>query len=152
MTPEIGRPAPDFTLRDQRGTDITLSAFRGEKNVVIVFYPWAFTGVCTGELCTLRDRLPEFDNEDTVSLAISCDPMFSLRVYAEREGYEFSLLSDFWPHGAVAKAYGVFLEDRGAATRGTFIVDRGGVLRWSVVHPIGEARDADEYARVLSTL
>jgi peroxiredoxin len=149
---EVGQEAPDFTLRDHHGAEISLSSFRGFKNVVVVFYPWAFTSTCTGELCTLRDRLPEFDNDDTVTLAISCDPVFSLRVFAEQEGYQFSLLSDFWPHGEVARAYGVFVEERGVALRGTFIVDKAGVLRWSVVHPIGEGRDADAYAKVLASL
>ena len=87
-----------------------------------------------------------------MTLGISCDTVFSLRVFAEQEGYQFSLLSDFWPHGEVARAYGVFLEERGAAIRGTFIVDKDGVLRWSVILPIGQARDADEYAKVLASL
>jgi mycoredoxin-dependent peroxiredoxin len=119
---------------------------------VLVFFPWAFSGTCTGELCTLRDRLSDFDNDDTVTLAVSCDAMFSLRAFAEREGYSFSLLSDFWPHGATAQAYGVFVEEKGAALRGTFVIDKSGVVRWSVVHPIGEARDADEYTKVLASL
>lgn len=149
---EIGTEAPDFTLRDHNGAEVTLSSFRGRRNVLLVFYPWAFTGTCTGELCTLRDRLSEFENEDTVTLAVSCDAVFSLRVFAEQEGYTFSMLSDFWPHGAVSRAYGVFLEDRGVALRGSFIIDKAGVLRWSVVHSIGQGRDADEYAKALASL
>jgi peroxiredoxin len=152
MPVEVGQEAPDFELRNQNGEPIRLSSYRGEKNVVLMFYPFSFTGTCTGELCTIRDRTSSFDNPDTVALAVSCDSIFSQRVFAEREGYEFSLLSDFWPHGEVAKAYGVFLEDKGAASRGTFIIDKQGVVRWTVLHGMSEARDADEYEKVLASL
>ena len=149
---EVGQEAPDFTLPNQHGESVTLSQYRGSKNVVLVFYPWAFTGVCTGELCSIRDRMGDFDNDDTVTLAVSCDAKFSLRVFAEQEGYKFQLLADHWPHGAAAQAYGVFVEAKGAAKRGTFIIDRAGVVRWIVINEIGEARDPDEYERVLSGL
>jgi mycoredoxin-dependent peroxiredoxin len=149
---EVGQPAPDFTLANQHGESVTLSGYRGSKNVVLVFYPWAFTGVCTGELCELRDRIDSFDNDDTVTLAVSCDSRFSLRVFAEQEKYTFQLLADFWPHGEVAKAYGVFVEKVGAARRGTFIIDRAGVVRWTVLHEIADARDTDEYEQVLAGL
>ena len=152
MPVAVGRPAPDFTLRDQHGADVTLSSFRGHKNVVLVFYPWSFSRICTGELGVIRDRLPEFDNQDTVTLAVSCDAVFTQRAYAEAEGYSFPVLSDFWPHGAVATAYGVFVQERGAATRGTFVIDKDGILRWSVIHEIGEARDADAYVGALASL
>jgi peroxiredoxin len=149
---EIGREAPGFTLRDQHGHPTSLASFRGDKNVVLIFYPWAFTGVCTGELCEIRDRIASFDNDDTVTLAVSCDSQFSLRIYGEREGYTFRLLSDFWPHGEVARAYGVFHEDAGAAIRGTFIIDKQGVVRYAVVNQIPDARDPAEYEKVLGTL
>ncbi len=152
MPLEVGAQAPDFTLRDQNGADVALSSFRGSKNVVLVFFPWAFSGKCAGELCALRDRLPEFDNDDTITLAVSCDAVFTQRVFADREGYTFPLLSDHWPHGAVAAAYEVFVEEKGVAQRGTFIVDKSGAIRWSVIHGIGEPRDADEYAKVLAEL
>jgi peroxiredoxin len=152
MSVEVGQPAPDFSLPNQHGEPITLSSFRGEKNVVVVFYPWAFTGVCTGELCELRDRIAAFDNDETVTLAISCDAKFSLRIFAEREGYTFNLLSDHWPHGAAAQAYGVFNEKAGAATRGTFIIDREGFVRYSVINAIPDARDPGEYEKVLASL
>jgi len=148
----VGDAAPDFTLTDQHGQRVTLSDFRGAKNVVVLFYPFAFTGTCTGELCAIRDDLASFDNDDTTTLAVSCDSMYSLRVFADREGYPFPLLSDFWPHGEVARAYGVFVESLGAAQRGTFIIDTAGVVRWSVTHPLGQARDAGEYRRVLAEL
>jgi mycoredoxin-dependent peroxiredoxin len=152
MSIEVGQPAPDFSLPNQHGEPITLSSFRGEKNVVVVFYPWAFTGVCTGELCELRDRIATFDNDETVTLAISCDAKFSLRIFAEREGYTFNLLSDHWPHGAAAQAYGVFNEKAGAALRGTFIIDREGIVRYAVVNAIPDARDPGEYEKVLASL
>jgi peroxiredoxin len=149
---EVGQQAPDFTLVNQHGESVTLSQYRGHKNVVLVFYPWAFTGVCTGELCSIRDRMGDFDNDDTVTLAVSCDAKFSLRVFAEQEGYKFQLLADHWPHGAAAQAYGVFVEAKGAAKRGTFIIDKAGIVRWSVINEIGDARDPDEYEKVLSGL
>jgi mycoredoxin-dependent peroxiredoxin len=149
---DVGQEAPDFTLSNQHGESVTLSQYRGSKNVVLVFYPWAFTGVCTGELCSIRDRMGDFDNDDTVTLAVSCDAKYSLRVFAEQEGYKFQLLADHWPHGATAQAYGVFVEAKGAAKRGTFIIDKAGVVRWSVVNEIPDARDPDEYERVLAGL
>ena len=152
MSIEVGQEAPDFTLPNQHGEPVTLSSFRGSKNVVIVFYPWAFTGVCTGELCELRDRMATFDNDDTTTLAVSVDSKFSLRIFGEREGYDFSLLSDFWPHGEVARAYGVFNEKAGAAIRGTFIVDKTGIVRYTVVNAIPDARDPAEYEAVLASL
>jgi peroxiredoxin len=152
MALEVGQEAPDFTLPNQHGEPVTLSSFRGARNAVIVFYPWAFTSVCTGELCELNDRIATFDNDDTVTLAVSCDPKFSLRIFAEREGYDFSLLSDFWPHGEVARAYGVFNDRAGVALRGTFIVDRAGIVRYSVVNAIPDARDTSEYEAVLASL
>jgi mycoredoxin-dependent peroxiredoxin len=152
MPVDVGQPAPDFTLPNQHGEPITLSSFRGDRNVVLVFYPWAFTGVCTGELCELNERIATFDNDETVTLAVSCDTKFSLRIFAEREGYAFSLLSDHWPHGEVSRAYGVFNEDAGAPLRGTFIIDKQGVVQYTVVNAIPDARDPDEYEKVLSSL
>ncbi len=148
---EVGQEAPDFTLVDQHGESVTLSDFRG-KNVVLLFFPYAFSGTCTGELCTIRDRLPEFENDDTVTLAVSIDHKFAQRAFADRDGYTFRLLADFLPRGAVAQAYGVYDEGKGAALRGTFIIDRAGVVRWDVLHGMGEARDAGEYEKVLKSL
>ncbi len=117
MALDVGAAAPDFTLGNQHGESVTLSAFRGSKVVVVVFYPFAFSSVCTGELHGLRDSLADFSGDTTELLAISCDPVYSLRAYADRDGYEFSLLSDFWPHGEVARAYGGFDSSRGCARR-----------------------------------
>jgi peroxiredoxin (alkyl hydroperoxide reductase subunit C) len=148
----VGATAPDFTLKDQNGADISLSDFRGEKNVVLVFYPFAFSGICTGELCEIRDNLGAFVSDDVQVLGISCDHMFSQRAWADREGYFFPLLSDFWPHGEVARAYGILSERAGAALRGTFLIDREGIVRWSLVNPIGQARDFSGYHAALADL
>jgi mycoredoxin-dependent peroxiredoxin len=140
---QIGDPAPDFTLRDQHGQDVTLSSYAGTKAVLLVFYPYAFTGVCTGELTGFRDRLGDFETDDTTLLAISCDPVYTQRAFADRDGIFFPLLSDFWPHGAVASAYGVFDEEEGCAQRSTFAVGKDGVIRWALHSERGEARDLD---------
>lgn len=152
MALEIGQSAPDFELNDQHGQAVRLSSFAGNKAVVLVFYPYAFSRVCTGELSDLRDRLPDFVSDDVQLLALSCDPMFTLRAFADADDLKFPLLSDFWPHGEVSRSFGVFDEEKGCSTRSTFIVDKDGVLRWSVHNPMGEARDLEEYARVLQGL
>jgi mycoredoxin-dependent peroxiredoxin len=152
MAIEIGTEAPDFTLTNQFGEAVTLSSFRGEKNVVVMFYPFAFTGTCTGELCTIRDQSGDYDNADTVTLSISCDPIHSLKPFAAQESLTHSLLSDFWPHGAVSQAYGVFLEDKGFATRGTFVIDKQGIVRWSVVNGPGDARNSDDVRKALASI
>lgn len=148
----VGRQAPDFTLRDQFGQDVTLSSFRGTKAVALVFYPFAFSGVCRGEMAGIRDRLGELLTFDTEVLALSCDPVYSLRAFADAEGLNFPLLSDFWPHGAVASAYGVLNQATGAAERSTFIVDREGVVRGVVHNEIPQPRDLAEQLRVLAAL
>ena len=152
MPIQVGEEAPDFELKDQDGQGRRLSDYREKKNVVLVFYPLAFSGICTGELCQLRDDLSSFDNEETATLAVSVDSPYALKAFAEREGYRFTLLSDFWPHGGVARAYGVFNEERGFAIRGTFIVDKQGVVRHTIVHQASEARDPEEYRRALAAL
>ena len=151
MAIEIGTEAPDFTLKNQHGEEVSLSALRGKK-ALLVFYPFAFSGICTGELCELRDNIAAFQQAGVHLAAISCDPMFSLRAWAEQEGYAFDLLSDFWPHGAAARAYGVFDEGAGIALRGSFLVDGDGILRWSVVNPRGQARPLSGYLEALAAL
>nr|WP_055506097.1 peroxiredoxin [Nonomuraea pusilla] len=143
---EVGAQAPDFELQDQHGTPVRLSQFRG-RNVVLVFYPLAFTGVCQGELAALRD----FD-ADAQLLTVSVDSVFAHRAWADRESYTFPLLSDFWPHGQVAQAYGVFDDAKGLARRGTFVIDGEGVIRWSVVNPNSEARDVADYVKALAEI
>lgn len=148
----VGDVAPDFTLRDQFGQDVTLSDFRGRKAVALFFYPYAFSGVCTGELSGIRDRLDEFLTFDTELLGISCDPIYALRAFADSDGLNFPLLSDFWPHGAVTSAYGVLDERRGAPLRSSFVLDRDGVIRWAVHNERSEARDLDEHLKQLREL
>jgi peroxiredoxin len=152
MAIQVGDKAPDFELKDNHGRTVKLSDFHGEKNVVLLFYPFAFTGVCTGELCELRDNLPKFSDRGTQVLAVSNDSIHTLRVFAEQEGLEYPLLSDFWPHGNVSRAYGVFDEDKGCAVRGTFIIDKEGVVRWTVLNGLPDARDLNDYVKALDTL
>ena len=152
MAAEVGEQAPDFELPDQHGTPVRLSSFRGSKNVVLVFYPLAFSGVCTGELCAMRDEFPEVTRDDVELLTVSVDSTFTHRAWADAEQFSFGLLSDFWPHGDVAKSYGIFDEGKGIATRGTFIIDKAGVVRWKVVNPIPQARDISEYQKALAEL
>lgn len=152
MTLSIGSAAPDFELSDQHGEKVSLSSFKGKKNVVVLFIPFAFTGTCTGELCALRDDLAPFQNENVQLLAISCDSMFTQRIFAEQEGYKFPVLADFWPHGAAAKAYGIFNEELGCAMRGTFIIDKKGILRWQVINGLGDARNIADYKTAISAL
>jgi peroxiredoxin len=148
----VGTPAPDFTLRDQFGQDVTLSAFAGHKAVALVFFPWAFSNVCTNELTGIRDRLDEFLTFDTEVLAISTDPRYSLRVFADTDGLNFPLLSDFWPHGATATAYGVFDPELGVARRSSFVIDPEGIVRWSVHNQLPDGRDLEEHLAHLHQL
>ena len=145
----LGDSAPDFTLRDQFGQDITLSSFRGRKAVVVFFYPYAFSGVCTGEMAGIRDRLDEFMTFDTEVLAISCDPVYSLRAFADQDGLNFPLLSDFWPHGEVSRAYGVFDAKRGCPRRSSYVIDKEGQIRWALHNAMPEGRDLDEHLQQL---
>jgi mycoredoxin-dependent peroxiredoxin len=133
MAVEVGDQAPDFELKDQHGTPVRLSSFHGAKNVVLVFYPLAFSPVCSNELCAIRDEFPEVTRDDTALLTVSVDSTYTHRAWSDTEHFTFELLSDFWPHGEVAKLYGVFDPERGIATRGTFIIDKDGVVRWKVV-------------------
>jgi mycoredoxin-dependent peroxiredoxin len=147
----IGGPAPDFTLRDQFGQDVTLSSYAGTKAVLLLFYPAAFSGVCTGEMASIRDHLDDFLTFDTEVLAISTDPVYALRAFADQDGLNFPLLSDFWPHGAVAQAYDVFDEKRGSARRSSYVIDRQGLVRWSVHNANPDGRDLSEHLRQLQT-
>jgi peroxiredoxin len=152
MTLTIGQAAPDFELKNQYGELVKLSSFKGNKNVALIFIPFAFTGTCTGELCAIRDDLAAFQNDNVQVLAISCDSPFTQKVFAEQEGYKFPVLADFWPHGAAAKAYGIFNEDLGCAMRGTFIIDKEGIIRWTVVNGLGDARNNGDYKSAIAAL
>lgn len=147
-----GDTAPDFLLRDQFGQDISLSDYRGQKAVALIFFPFAFSGVCSNELTGFRDRLDEFVTFDTEVLAISCDPVFALRAFADREGLTFPLLSDFWPHGKITRAYRAFDEERGCPRRSSYAVDQTGVVRWALHSTFAEGRDLDAHLTELCSL
>ncbi|MEU4739601.1 peroxiredoxin [Actinosynnema sp. NPDC023658] len=149
---EVGAQAPDFTLNDYNKQPVTLSSFRGERNVLLVFYPFAFSGICTGELCQVRDELAVYEDENVQVIGVSVDTPFSLKAWAAQEGYQFPLLSDFWPHGEVAQAYGVFNDQAGLANRGTFLVDTSGVVRYAEVNAPGEPRDQEAWKKAVAAL
>ncbi len=151
MSLAVGQQAPDFKLKNSDGEEVTLSGFRGKK-VVLVFFPFAFTGICTAELCAIRDNADEFKDEDTVILSVSCDSAPTLKNFKEQEQFNHILLSDFWPHGEVSRTYGVFLEERGMATRGTFVIDREGVIQWLVINEPGAARSTADYRDALAKI
>ncbi|CAN5586097.1 peroxiredoxin AhpE [soil metagenome] len=147
-----GSPAPDFSLKDQNGRPVTLSAFRGEKNVLLVFFPLAFTGICQGELDEIRDNLPGYENDSTATLAISVGPSPTHKIWATQSGFTFPVLADFWPHGAVAQAYGVFNDVAGVANRGTFVIDRSGIIVFAEQKQPGEARDQGLWVEALAAV
>jgi mycoredoxin-dependent peroxiredoxin len=152
MALEVGDKAPDFTLKDQNNEERTLSDFRGSKNVLVLFYPLAFSGICTGELDRLREDLNTYLDADVQVLAISVDSVYTLKAWSEQQGYDFPLLSDFWPHGKVAQDYGVFNDAAGLANRGTFLVDTTGVIRFAEMNQPGEARDQNVWKQALAAL
>ncbi|WP_449277406.1 peroxiredoxin [Leucobacter sp. GX24907] len=152
MVLQAGVQAPDFTLSDQHGEELTLSDLVSEGPVALVFFPLAFSGICTGELCELRDNLSIFADSKVRLLGISVDSVHALRAWAEQEGYEFSILSDFWPHGQVARQYGVFIEERGIATRATLIIGEDRRVLASFETAPGEARDFGAYREALAEL
>ncbi|MGH3951137.1 MAG: peroxiredoxin [Pseudonocardiaceae bacterium] len=152
MAIEVGSQAPDFTLNDYNKQPVTLSGFRGDKPVLLVFYPFAFSGICQGELCQLRDEFADYEGNGVQVLGVSVDTPFSLKAWADQQGYQFPLLSDFWPHGEVAKAYGVFNEGAGLATRGTFLIDTDGVVRFAEVNEPGQARDQGAWQKAIAEL
>lgn len=152
MTLDVGGEAPDFVLRDQNNQEVRLSDFRGRKAVLLVFYPLAFTGTCQGELAAIRDEIDDFQSGTVQVLTVSVDSPYSHKVWADREGYDFPLLSDFWPHGEVAQAYGVFNDKRGFADRGTFLIDVDGVVRFAELQAPGQARDQDAWRTAIASL
>ena len=152
MIVQAGETAPDFTLSDQRGEELTLSELVAEGPVALVFFPLAFSGICTGELCELRDNLSIFDDAKVRLVGISVDSVHALRVWAEQEGYDFSIVSDFWPHGSVAREYGALVEERGIATRATVLIGEDRRVLASFETSPGEARDLYAYREALAAL
>jgi peroxiredoxin len=145
-----GIVAPDFALPNQFGQTVRLGDFRGVSPVTLVFFPLAFSRTCEGELCELRDNIEIFADSGSELIAVSVDSKHALRAWAEEQRYEFTLLADFWPHGAVARAYGAFLEERGYADRATFVIDPDGVIRASFATAPGEARTLEQYRVALA--
>ena len=152
MSIDVGHVAPNFTLKDQNNQPVSLADFRGRKAVLLVFYPLAFTGTCQGELTEIRDNLSAYANEVVQVVTVSVDSAASHKVWAQREGFEFPLLADFWPHGAVAAAYGVFNDVAGFANRGTFLIDQAGVVRFAEMTGPGESRDQKAWQTALADL
>lgn len=146
----VGATAPDFTLKDQNNQDVSLSDYRGSKTVLLVFYPLAFTGVCEGELCGVRDNLADYQSDSVQVLTVSVDSPFTHKVWSEREGFNFPLLSDFWPHGEVAQRYEIFDDAKGIANRGTFIIDPQGTVRFAEMNLPGEPRDQGAWRKALA--
>ncbi|RMI29459.1 peroxiredoxin [Nocardia stercoris] len=152
MPLDVGTVAPDFTLKDQNNQEVRLSDYLGRKNVLLVFYPLAFTGICQGELHRVRDSLDRFQNDNSEILAISVGPPPTHKIWAAEHGYTFPLLSDFWPHGAVAQNYGVFNDHSGIPNRGTFVVDKTGIIRFAEMNGPGEPRDQAAWEKALAAL
>jgi len=152
MALDVGTEAPDFALKDQNNEVVRLSDFRGRKNVLLVFYPLAFSGTCQGELCAMRDNLNDFVNDSVQVLTLSVDSTYSHKVWADQQGYTFPLLADFWPHGGVAQEYGVFNDKAGFALRGTFLVDTTGTVRFAEVNGPGEPRNQDAWRKALAAV
>lgn len=153
MAVDTGQEAPDFELADSEGGKTKLSDFRGKKNVLLVFYPLAFSTICSQEFCTLRDHNADLaSTEDLEVIGISVDSRWALQRWKQEEGFPVRFVSDFWPHGAVAQAYGVFIPERGIAGRGTFLVDKAGVVRWKEVNPPAEARDQQGWRKALAEM
>jgi peroxiredoxin len=152
MAVEVGAAAPDFTLNDYNKQPVTLSSFQGSKNVLLVFYPFAFSRICTTELCQVRDELSAYSDQNVQVLGISIDTVYTLKAWSEHEGYKFPLLSDFWPHGAVASKYGVFNEKAGLANRGTFLIDTTGTVRFAEINGPGEPRDQNAWKKAIATI
>lgn len=149
---EVGDVAADFVLPDGERNEIRHSDYTAGRAAVVVFFPWAFSSVCTAELCGVRDRMPELSNDAAATVAISCDATASLRELTRQQGLPYPVLSDHWPHGQVASAFGVFDPALGAAMRATYVLDADRVVRWRVLNAVPDARDVDDYVRVLGTL
>lgn len=152
MALENDTTAPDFELANQFGEHVRLNDFRGKSAVALVFFPLAFSSTCTTELCDLRDNIALFKAAGVELIGISVDSKATLRAWAEIKGFDFTLLADFWPHGEVAKQYGVFLEEKGFANRATFLIDAKGVIRASFITAPGQARSVEEYKAALEEL
>jgi peroxiredoxin len=135
-------------LPSAAGPTVGSADFQGHRPVLLVFFPFAFSALCTAELDAMRDC--DFDRVQL--LAVSCDAKYSLRAFARERGYAFPLLSDFWPHGEVSRDYGVFDEAHGMSVRGTFLIDAAGTVRFREVNEPGDARDQNGWRAAIADL
>ena len=142
MPPVVGQPAPEFSLPSTAGPTVSLSDFKGKSNALIAFFPAAFTGVCTAELCSFGDNLDKFSGADTMVLPISGDNVASLKVWKEKEKMKVNPLSDI--RRDVARAYGVLNEEKFTPRRSYFLVDKHGILRWSHVEEHNGLKRGDD--------
>lgn len=152
MVLAAGTVAPDFRLTSALGEEVSLSDALEHGSVALVFFPLAFSGICQGELCELHDNLAMFEQKGVQLFGISVDSKFSLRAWGDEQGYTFPLLSDFWPHGAVAQAYDAWVPERGIANRATVLIGRDGKIAASFVTEPGQARPLDAYRAALAEL
>ena len=148
----VGSSAPDFALKDQNNQLVRLRDFHDRKAVLLVFYPLTFTGTCQGELTEIRDNLGRYANDEVQVLAVSVDSTYSHKIWSLQEGFEFPLLADFWPHGEVARQYEVFNEMAGFANRGTFLIDKTGVIRFAEEVGPGSSRDQQAWQEAIAAL
>lgn len=142
MAVEAGQQAPDFDLQVDRETRARLEDLRGEQNVLLVFHPYSFTGICEAEACDIQDALERYRAANTQVVFVSCDAWPVRQAWRKELGHDYVFASDFWPHGAASKAYGVFNEDLGCPVRGTFLIGKDGLVRWALVHDLGERRES----------
>jgi len=155
MTLKAGDKAPNFTLRNTQKEEVSLSDYRG-KNVLVLFFPLAFTGTCTTELCGIRDDKAEYDGLGVDIIAISVDSLFTLEKFKAEQNYNFPLLSDF--NKEVAQAYSTLYEDfvldmKGVAKRSAFLIDANGTIRYAeVLESAGDLPNFDKIKDVLKTL
>jgi peroxiredoxin len=152
MAIEVGKPAPDFTLKDQTQKEIKLSDFRGKRNVVLMFYPLDWSPVCTNEHACMVNDMKEFEKLDAQVLGLSVDSVWSHKAFAEKMGINYPLLADFQPRGAAAEKYGLFLADKGITGRAIFIIDKNGNVAWKKQYDIPQLPDIKEVAAALAAV
>ena len=149
MAVEVGQDAPDFTLRDENGEEVALSSLRG-RNVVLIFFPAAFSGLCTKELHTATDLAETYGAAGAEVFGVSIDSPYALKAFKRDEGLEARFLSDFHPKGQVADEYDAYIPEAGVATRATYVIDKDGKVAYTMVNHPGEMRDQDAIIEALA--
>ena len=152
MSTQTNTLAPDFTLQNTNGDEISLSTFKGDKNVVLLFFPLAFTGTCTEELCTTRDNMKLYNSLDAEVIAISVDSFFTLSEFKKKQNLNFTLLSDF--NREVSQTYDVLYDDffgmQGVAKRSAFIIDKEGAIQYQEI--LEDAGKLPNFKKIQETL